>query len=146
MSVLLSYRKANDDDLAFLLQLRKASMGKHLAAAGLLLSDQQHLERIKEHFNDSQLILINHKPIGLLQLAIMPDRIHIRQFQILPKFQGKGVGTQVLNLLIAKALQRHLPITLNVLLANRAKRLYQRVGFKVSAQNDIEYQMYYRHI
>ncbi len=145
MSVLLSYRKATIEDLAFLLQLRKASMTKHLEVAGLFLSDKEHLERIKEHFNDSQLILLNNKAIGLLKLGIMQERLHIRQFQLLPKYQGKGIGYQVLKSLITKARKRNLPITLNVLLANPAKALYQRVGFKIIGQNELEYQMCYRH-
>jgi len=145
MSVLLNYRKATIDDLAFLLKLRKASMSDHLEAAGLFLSDKEHLERIKEHFNDSQLILLNNKAIGLLKLGIMKERLHIRQFQLLPKYQGKGIGYQVLKSLITKARKRNLPITLNVLLANPAKALYQRVGFKIIGQNELEYQMCYRH-
>jgi ribosomal protein S18 acetylase RimI-like enzyme len=145
MSILLSYRKANRDDLAFLLALRKSTMAKYLEAAGLYLSDQEHCVRLQEHFNDSQLILINNKPIGLLKLAVMKEHIHIRQFQILPKYQGKGVGTQVLKSVIAKAAKLNLYITLNVLLANPAKTLYQRMGFYITGQNELEYHMRYDH-
>ncbi len=145
MSVILSYRKATLADLPFLLQLRKITMVKHLEKAGVHSTEEQHLERVKEFFYDSQIILLNNKPIGLLKLALFTERLHIRQFQILPKIQGKGIGYRVLNDVIKRAIKRKLSITLNVLLDNPARQLYLRAGFIVTGENELEYQMSYQH-
>jgi len=139
--VTIGFRQAQQSDIAYLLQLRKNSMGKHLIAAGLNLSDQQHLERINECFVDSSIILLNKQPIGLIKLGVLPDKLHIRQLQISPEYQGKGVGGNVIALVKNKAKELKLPLTLNVLLANPAISLYLRHGFVVTGQNDLEYQM-----
>jgi len=143
MTITLSYRKAAIDDLQFLLELRKLTMVEHLESSGIFHSEKQHLERVKEFFNDSQIILLNDKPIGLLKLAVFSDRLHIRQFQIMPKAQGRGIGKQVLKDVIKRATQWQLSISLSVLLTNPAKELYLRVGFLVVGENELEYQMRY---
>ncbi|WP_223271553.1 GNAT family N-acetyltransferase [Colwellia hornerae] len=139
--VTIGFRQAQPSDIGYLLRLRKASMGEHLIAAGLNLSDQQHLERVKEFFADSSIILMNEQPIGLIKLGVLTDKLHIRQLQIAPQYQGKGIGGKVLALVIKKSKVLRLPLTLNVLLANPVISLYLRHGFIVTGQNEIEYQM-----
>ncbi len=139
--VTIGFRQAQQSDIGYLLQLRKATMGEHLIAAGLNLSDQQHLERVSECFEDSSIILMNKQPIGLIKLGVSLDKLHIRQLQISPQFQGKGVGGRVLALVKEKAKELRLPLTLNVLLANPVISLYLRNGFTVTGQNQLEYQM-----
>lgn len=134
------------EDIDFLLSLRKKTMSKHLADAKLKLSNEQHLERIKENYYNSHIILRDRKPIGLLKFGVVAindtdKSLHIMQLQILPEFQGKGIGSKVLAVVKKKALQLQLPITLNVLLKNPAKGLYLRHGFQIEGKNKIEFQM-----
>ena len=142
MAATIGFRNVKQDDVDFLLSLRKASMGTHLKEAGLVMDDEQHLERIHEFYQESHIILHNRKPIGLLKLGVMKSSLHVRQFQILPKYQGKGIGTLVLNVVKKRALQLMLPITLNVLLKNPARALYLRHGFQIKNKNKLEYQMF----
>lgn len=137
----IHFRKATKEDTKFLLELRKASMTDHLEKAGITLSDEQHMDRINEFYGDSYILHTVGYLIGLIKFSIRGDRIHIRQFQIMPSFHGKGIGSNVLRTLKQKAAERKLPITLNVLLNNPAKRLYLRHGFIVENQNKLEYQM-----
>ncbi len=143
MAVLLSYRKATDEDLSFLLQLRIQTMNEHLTNAGIELNARQQCEKVKEFYNDTQIILLNNKMVGALKLANFSTSLHIRQFQISPKLQGKGIGSRVLHDVLKQANKLQLPVTLNVLLANPAKALYLRHGFIVKNENDFEYQMIY---
>ncbi len=140
----ICFRRAQHQDIEFLLHLRKRAMDEHLKNAGLVLSDEQHKARIIEFFDDSFIICRDEKAIGLLKLAQLSERIHIRQFQIMPNYHGQGIGSQILSLLKKKASERQLAITLNVLLKNPAFRLYQRHGFVVEGQNELEYQMRWR--
>jgi ribosomal protein S18 acetylase RimI-like enzyme len=141
MKAEISFKRAELPDRSFLLALRKSSMNEHLHAAGLKLNDQQHLQRIDEFFDESFLIKYNDKNIGLIKLGMLPDRLHIRQLQIMPEFHNGGIGSKVVALVKQKALERGLPVTLNVLLENPAKRLYEREGFITEGQTDLEYQM-----
>jgi len=144
MKFTVSFRKAIADDRSFLLKLRKASMNNHLIEAGIIMNDEIHLKRIDEFFNDSYIICQNERSVGLIKFAVKPYNLHIRQFQIIPEYQGRGIGGYVLNVLKKKAKERALPITLNVLLKNPALKLYQRHGFVIEGENELEYQMRYR--
>lgn len=138
MSALIGFRKAIPEDVNFLVALRIASMHEHLAEAGIIMTDNQHRLTINQFFNDSHLILINNKPIGLLKIAVLPQRLHIRQFQIMPQFHRMGIGSMVLGAVKKKAVALNLGITLNVLLSNPAKKLYQRQGFMSEAFSQLE--------
>ena len=140
-SAVVSFRRATHNDREFLLTLRKASMDQHLQMAGIYLDDRAHFQRIDEFFADSYLILFENDTIGLLKLGVFPDKIHVRQFQVLPQYQGLGIGSRVLGLVKRKAQNKGLNISLNVLLHNPAKRLYLRHDFVVVDSNTLEYQM-----
>ena len=142
MKVTIGFRKAKKEDIDFLLILRKKSMNKQLKKAGIVMNSAQHLARVEEFFDDSHMILRNRKTIGLLKLGLKTNSLHIRQFQILPEFQSKGIGTLVINVVKKRALQLCLPITLNVLINNPARALYLRHGFQINKQNKFEYQMF----
>lgn len=141
MKTTISFKKAGQEDKEFLLLLRKAAMTEHLEKAGIVMSDEQHYQRIDEFFTDSHIICKDDERIGLVKFALLADRLHIRQFQIMPAFHNCGIGTRVLSLLKRKAQERNLAITLNVLLANPALKLYQRQGFTIENVTQLEYQM-----
>lgn len=146
MKFTIGFRKVKHDDIDFLLKLRKKSMSAHLARAKIKLTNEQHLERIKEHYYDSHIILRDRKPIGVLKMGVIAltgttKSLHIRQLQILPEFQGQGVGSKVLTVVKKRALQLQLPITLNVLLKNPARGLYLRHGFQIEGKNKLEFHM-----
>lgn len=141
--VQVRFVSAKPEDVPFLLTLRKRTMNEHLLRASFPVDDEYHLARIHEAYNDSLIIYLNERKVGLIKLSKREKSLHIRQLQILPEFQNKGVGSKVLSVVIQKSHDLALPITLNVLLHNPAKALYVKHGFKVIGENTLEYQMEY---
>jgi ribosomal protein S18 acetylase RimI-like enzyme len=137
----LHFRKATLDDLSFLVGLRKLTMADHLENAGLIYTEQDHRERVFDNFEDSLIMQDAANSIGLLKLAQLQDRLHIRQLQIMPKYQRQGIGALVLKQIQHRALKLQVPVTLNVLHKNPALALYQRAGFVIVEQNDLEFLM-----
>jgi ribosomal protein S18 acetylase RimI-like enzyme len=73
---------------------------------------------------------------GCLWVESSPDSIYLADFQVLPELQGRGIGTSVLRALIAEATARGVPVELSVLQMNpRARRLYERLGFRVTEES-----------
>ena len=139
MKFTIGFRAVKHEDLDFLLTLRQKSMSKHLADAKIKLTNEQHLERVKEHYYDSHIILRDRKPIGLIKLGVVSLKgtdksLHIRQLQILPKYQGQGIGSKVLAVVKKKALQLQLPITLNVLLKTLLEGFIYATVFKLKVK------------
>ncbi len=137
----ISFRKASFLDIDFLVCLRKYSMTEHLEKAGIRMSDEQHHARVLEHFDDSNIILLDQLAIGVIKLGDLGESLHIRQLQILPNYQGKGIGRKVLTVIEKKAKERKKAVTLAVLIENPAKKLYDSYGFKVLRQDELQYYM-----
>lgn len=79
---------------------------------------------------------------GALWLEWRPAELYVTDLQVLPELQGRGVGTAVLREIIAKAATLGIPVALQVLRVNRrAQRLYERLGFRVTATSDTSIHM-----
>jgi ribosomal protein S18 acetylase RimI-like enzyme len=88
------------------------------------------------------IIEVDGRATGALWLEPRPAELYVADLQVLPELQGRGVGTAVLREIIAKAATLGLPITLQVLRVNRrAQRLYERLGFSVTATSDASIDM-----
>jgi len=91
---------------------------------------QDFERRIREYLA----FVIEHeaRDVGGLVVETRPESTHIHEVQVLPEFQGRGIGSAVIQQVIAQAASRGVPVTLSVALANsRARRLYDRLGFQV---------------
>lgn len=139
--VQIRFITAKADDVPFLLLLRQKTMNENLSLAGFRTDDSYHLERIREAYSDSLIIYVNTVKVGLVKVSKQVTKLHIRQLQILPEYQNKGIGSKVLSILINKSKVLGLPITLNVLLNNKAKDLYLKNGFQVVGETELEYKM-----
>jgi len=133
--------KAKEKDKSFLLHLRKLTMVNHLHKSGIYLSDEEHVSRVDKHFEGAQIILESSNRVGLLKCKETESNIEILQLQILPRFQGKGIGKQVLHKIITKAESANKNTFLKVLKENPAIHLYKRAGFKIIDEDQYEFYM-----
>ncbi|MGW8307650.1 MAG: N-acetyltransferase family protein [Achromobacter pulmonis] len=139
----LALQAATEDDLPFLLALRKATMTEHLARVGAPRDDAHHLTRIRHHFDDARIVWLHGRPAGLFKTHRDPDGWRLVQIQIDPAFQGQGLGRRLLAGLLRQADQEGAPVTLSVLKGNPARRLYQSLGFTPVQETAQEIEMRY---
>ncbi|MEB3347820.1 GNAT family N-acetyltransferase [Aquimarina gracilis] len=137
----IKFVKAQEEDKAFFLNLRKQTMNEHLEKAGIYLSEEEHKGRVDKNYDGSYIISNSFNKLGLLKYIEEDTRIEILQLQILPKFQGNGIGKQVLNKMISKAETMKKDLFLKVLKDNPAKHLYRRCGFKIIGEDNYEFFM-----
>ncbi|MFV8328246.1 GNAT family N-acetyltransferase [Flavobacterium sp. ZS1P14] len=81
--------------------------------------------------------------IGLLKIAAHQNSIEIIQVQIEPHHQGKGIAHKIIQSIIEKLSGEKTAVTLSVLKENRAKKLYDTIGFKVISENNESFVMKY---
>ena len=84
------------------------------------------------------------EPIGAVGLKDSPGHVFLVELQILPHYQGRGFGSALLQDQLARAKRLHKIVTLRVLRENRARSLYLRHGFVVTAQTDTHFLMEWR--
>ncbi|WP_299435792.1 GNAT family N-acetyltransferase [uncultured Aquimarina sp.] len=133
--------KAKDEDGTFLFQLRKLTMLEHLEKAGLYLSEEEHLSRVKIHFNSSFIVKQKEEKVGVLKYVDTSNTIEILQLQILPNHQGRGIGKFLLNHMIQLSRSLNKKLILKVLKENPARHLYERCGFQTIGEDQYEFHM-----
>jgi len=85
----------------------------------------------REHYEGAtyEVIEVDGVLAGRLYLHRTPKEIRLVDIALLPAFRGKGVGTRLLDELIAEAQGRDVPLTIHVEMFNPARSLYERLGF-----------------
>jgi ribosomal protein S18 acetylase RimI-like enzyme len=89
-------------------------------------------------------VLINENglDIGLLSIVESNTSFQVQNLLLCDNAQGNGIGTAVLSDLIEQARLLNKRIELQVFKVNeRAKALYERLGFKTVGQTEHHYQM-----
>jgi ribosomal protein S18 acetylase RimI-like enzyme len=90
---------------------------------------------------DFQLVLLSGRPVGRLYVARRADDILLIDIALLPDYRNAGIGSLLLTDLLAEAEQVGKPVRLHVEPWNRARRLYERLGFRRIAQQGLYWLM-----
>jgi ribosomal protein S18 acetylase RimI-like enzyme len=86
----------------------------------------------REHYPGAQweVILVGKEPAGRLYVHRRTNEIRLMEITLLPAFRGRGVGSRLLDDLLAEATREGKPLSVHVEIYNLAYRLYQRLGFE----------------
>jgi GNAT superfamily N-acetyltransferase len=76
-----------------------------------------------------EVILLDDQPIGRLYVARWSDEIRIVDIALLPEHRGTGIGSGILQSLLAEAASAGKPVRVHVERLNPARRLYDQLGF-----------------
>lgn len=140
----IEQRPATEADLPFLLALRRETMGPHLVASGLPLSDATMLERVRRDFDCAWIVVVDGAPTGLMKVRREAPVWILLQLQIGAGARGRGLGGQLVQALIDESTRAGADLRLSVLKANPARQLYERLGFAVIGEDPHEFFMYRR--
>jgi GNAT superfamily N-acetyltransferase len=79
--------------------------------------------------------------VGWLQSAMRDDALFLGQLFVDAPFRRQGIGTAVLKCLIGEAARARRSLTLGVVKTNPALRLYERLGFGITHQDERKFYM-----
>lgn len=132
----ITLRPATPDDVPFLLGLREQTMDDHFRASGVEPTRERHLERVLARFECAQIIAHADRPAGLFKVARDGLDWELIQIQLAPELQGQGLGERLIGALIVEARRAGAALSLHVLHANPARRLYERLGFEIAGEDE----------
>jgi GNAT superfamily N-acetyltransferase len=132
----ISFRPARPQDFDFCAALYFASMKE--AIRGLNLDVKVHTADFRRRWRAAQvrIITLDGADIGWLQTAILRDALFLAQLFVDAPFRQQGIGTAVMQRLIDEATQAGRAMTLAVVKSNPVRRLYERLGFRITHEDD----------
>lgn len=89
-------------------------------------------------------ILVDGEPAGRLYVDRRADEITILDIALLPEHRGRGVGTSLLEALLAEARASDRAVMIYVERFNPAQRLYGRLGFELAEEGPVYLLMRWR--
>jgi ribosomal protein S18 acetylase RimI-like enzyme len=93
----------------------------------------------QENYADASfdVILVEGEPAGRLYVHRGRSEIRIVDIALLPEHRGNGIGTQLLEGLLAEGDTGGKNVTIHVERMNPALRLYERLGFSVAEDKGV---------
>jgi ribosomal protein S18 acetylase RimI-like enzyme len=136
-------RPAKKTDYDFLYHLIEVCLKEYVEATWGW-DDEFQQNHFAEHFDITgcQIVLVNGRKAGQRTVIQQEHSLFISGIYILPEFQNRGLGSRLVEEVLTQARESGRPVTLQVLKVNKpARRLYERLGFVVTAEKTTHYVM-----
>jgi GNAT superfamily N-acetyltransferase len=138
----LRLRPGAQDDMDFILRVHKASMRPHVERVYGPWDDALQREQMKSTDPTTHdIVELEGEPVGCQWIREHPAELELVRLYLLPEAQGRGVGSQLLANLCARADAEGRPVRLRVLRGSPARRFYERHGFTVVDEIETHFQM-----
>jgi ribosomal protein S18 acetylase RimI-like enzyme len=142
-SLALDFREMTEKDLDFVESLYATTRADELGLTGwpeeqqrAFLAQQHGLQHraYRSTYPEAHWLIIEQagKPIGRLYLAEQPGDLRIIDISLVPAGRGRGIGEAIIRDLLACAQAAGISVSLHVEQGNRARRLYERLGFRIA--------------
>lgn len=130
-------------DSEFAYQTKKTAFRQYVELVwGWDEEEQRRLHSRRFSSQEFNVIQLSGVDAGILATVREADCVNLNQIFILPKYQGKGIGTACVRRVIEDAAAAKLSVRLQVLKVNsRAMAFFQKLGFKKIGESDTHIQM-----
>ena len=149
---MITFKTIEDKDQSFIEKVYRGTREKELLFTYLteaqktnfiLMQLKAQLADYKMNYEGAtyQIIVYNKKSVGRLYLWETENNIRVLDISLLPEYQGRGIGTEILSNIIMSAKLKNKLVSLHVAKNNPAKNLYLRLGFKKNSEDLMNYYM-----
>jgi GNAT superfamily N-acetyltransferase len=88
-----------------------------------------------------QIVTLDGVDVGCVEFKRDSEQICLVDMFIRPEFQRQGIGSYLIRRLLAEGRDKGVPVRLGVLKVNPARKLYERLGFRVVGETETHYEM-----
>lgn len=130
-------RPSTEGDAAWIAELRAVVLRDDLQRLG-----RYDPVRVRRRFIDgfvpawTRVIVVDGTDAGSISMRADADDVWLEHFYLRPDLQGRGIGSAILGAVLQESAGRR--VRLNVLTGSSARRLYERHGFTVDAEDDVD--------
>ncbi|MER5796234.1 GNAT family N-acetyltransferase [Streptomyces sp. NPDC001980] len=132
-------RPASDADVEAVAELRAVVMRDDLERLGRY-DERRVRQRLRDGFDAAHTWVIETAGAFAGCVALRPagDTRWLEHFYLAPHAQGGGIGSAVLREVLERCDRDGVPVRLNVLQGSAARRLYERHGFRVESEDQVD--------
>jgi ribosomal protein S18 acetylase RimI-like enzyme len=133
----ISLRPANREDYDLLWEMHCTTMRASIEPIWGWDEERQR-QLFAERFSEDRLQVVEADgvAIGTLSVQWSADCLSLERISIAADYQNRGIGTKLIRDLLEESEKHGVPVELHVLRGNRARRLYERLGFIVIAETE----------
>lgn len=135
-------RAADGCDTELLWTIQRTAIGPYVDATwGWDEAAQRRF--FDEHFDPRkfQIVRVAGWDAGFLSVEERAGHVYLGNLALLPGFQRRGIGAEVVASVLEQSDERGLPVRLQVLRSNPARRFYERLGFVLRGETDTHFQL-----
>ena len=152
---MITFKDVEDRDQEFIEKVYRSTRERELYLTNwpeeqkrsfIIMQSMAQLADYKRNYKDSshQVIYYKKKPAGRLYLWETAREIQIIDISLLEEFRGRGIGRKILTNIIDSSREKNKMVVLHVAFGNRAKRLYESLGFKIISKTPTHDYMEYK--
>ena len=135
----ITFRNCEYNDCDFILNLKELGMKWYIEKIYGWDTDIQREKtkhEIENHKNDMRIIEIDNNDIGVTTFYEENNEYVVGLIIVHPDYRGKGVATNIIKEYIDIAKKNNKNIKIKTYKFNPAKKLYERLGFKIYNEDD----------
>jgi ribosomal protein S18 acetylase RimI-like enzyme len=151
----IDLQRVRDEDDPFLFELYASTRADEMARVAWDKSQQEFFLRMQ--FNaqrssysvqfpnaDYRIIVLDGQSAGRLIVDRSEKDSLLIDIALLPEFRNAGIGSVLIKQIMDEAARAQKPVKLHVETFNRARRLYERLGFRTTGDNGIYLEMVWK--
>lgn len=135
----LRLRAATSEDHAFLRELNRQAYEDVVTRQFGIWDDSAQRRRFDAKLQRAafRIVELAGRPIAAVWSSEHDDHIFLHELLVLPEFQDRGIGSQILRWELVRAEAVRKPMRLHTLVLNRAQEFYKRHGFIETGRSDV---------
>ena len=135
----MEFRKCKYSDADYILKLKELCIKWYIEIIygwNTEVQREKTIHELQKHKDDMRILIKDGKDIGVTTFYEENNQYVVGLIMIHPEYQGEGLGSKIIKEYIDLAKKSNKKIKIKVYKENPAKRLYERLGFKIYNEDD----------
>ena len=139
----VTLRPATTSDASLFYSVIAETMRSFIISTWGAWDEQRVLREAREDYTflGARVVLFGGEEAAVLSVSEESAYLEVTQLYLLPPFQLKGIGAELMNAVLQKAREQKKRVRLKVLQVNPAKQFYEKLGFAIYAEDNDFYYM-----
>lgn len=140
----VKFRKCKYSDIDFILKLKELCFKWYIEIIygwDIYVQREKTIHELDHHINDMKIITLDNKDIGITTFYEENDIYVVGMIAIHPDYQNNGIATNIINNYIKTAQNEKKKIIIKTYKENPARKLYERLGFKIYNEDNTHVHM-----